>query len=212
MLQSKTLFGLIFILILSSLSDESSTFPNFSSTSPSSKSHSTSYSSSSSLSKSFFYQITTNSIRNDNSKVGLPSPSKLQTTTTTSNINRTSCPNDEMSCFVDLKFHELNSTYSQNITLYSEQFDGLPDKCRDGFSRLGSEMLHFIKRYFRDVQQRSSMTFANRCVLRFALNFVSDGKVIRKEGIEFYIKGTEKSKCRFSKRVFSTSKEVRTRR
>ncbi|ESN93000.1 hypothetical protein HELRODRAFT_165154 [Helobdella robusta] len=36
-----------------------------------------------------------------------------------------------------------------------------------------------IKRYFRDVQQRSSMNFENRWVLRSALNFASDGEVVR---------------------------------
>ncbi|ESO09135.1 hypothetical protein HELRODRAFT_169077 [Helobdella robusta] len=36
-----------------------------------------------------------------------------------------------------------------------------------------------IKRYFRDVQKRSSMNFENRWVLRSALNFASDGEVVR---------------------------------
>ncbi|ESO00892.1 hypothetical protein HELRODRAFT_175388 [Helobdella robusta] len=53
--------------------------------------------------------------------------------------------------------------------------------------------LEFIKRYFRDVQQRSSMNFANRWVLRSALNFVSDGEVDREGGREFQRKGPEKA-------------------
>ncbi|ESN95121.1 hypothetical protein HELRODRAFT_179714 [Helobdella robusta] len=49
--------------------------------------------------------------------------------------------------------------------------------------------------------QRFSMNFANRWVLRSALNFVSDGEVVREGGREFQ----RKSKCRFSKGVFNMS-------
>ncbi|ESN97419.1 hypothetical protein HELRODRAFT_178210 [Helobdella robusta] len=44
---------------------------------------------------------------------------------------------------------------------------------------LSATVQQLVKGYFRDVQQRSSMNFTNRWVLRFALNFVSDGKVVR---------------------------------
>ncbi|ESN92834.1 hypothetical protein HELRODRAFT_164965 [Helobdella robusta] len=37
------------------------------------------------------------------------------------------------------------------------------------------------------------MYFANRCVLRFALNFVSDGEVVREVGREFQKKRPEKA-------------------
>ncbi|ESN97047.1 hypothetical protein HELRODRAFT_178493 [Helobdella robusta] len=41
------------------------------------------------------------------------------------------------------------------------------------------KIVQLIKLYFRDVQQRSSMNFENRWVLRSALNFASDGEVVR---------------------------------
>ncbi|ESN97574.1 hypothetical protein HELRODRAFT_178008 [Helobdella robusta] len=50
--------------------------------------------------------------------------------------NRTSCPNAEMSCLLDLKFHELDSNSSKEITTYSEQFGNLPDECRKGKFRI----------------------------------------------------------------------------
>ncbi|ESN97590.1 hypothetical protein HELRODRAFT_178027 [Helobdella robusta] len=60
-----------------------------------------------------------------------PTSFQLPTTNTTpSNLSRTSCPNDEMFCWLDLKFHELHSSHTQHITSYSEQFEGMPDECR----------------------------------------------------------------------------------
>ncbi|ESN97591.1 hypothetical protein HELRODRAFT_178028 [Helobdella robusta] len=59
-------------------------------------------------------------------------PTIPRTVTTSTDINRTSCPNDEMTCWLDLKFRELDSNFSQNIISFSEQFEGLPEKCRSG--------------------------------------------------------------------------------
>ncbi|ESN99680.1 hypothetical protein HELRODRAFT_184382 [Helobdella robusta] len=66
-----------------------------------------------------------------------------------------------------------------------------------------------IKRYFRDVQQLSSMNFENRWVLRSALNFVSDGEVVREVGREFQRKGPEKAKADLAKECLTRVKKKR---
>ncbi|ESO12035.1 hypothetical protein HELRODRAFT_158443 [Helobdella robusta] len=50
-----------------------------------------------------------------------------------------------------------------------------------------------ISELFNMRNRGSSMNFANRWVLRSALNFVSDGKVVREVGREFQRKGPEKA-------------------
>ncbi|ESN90051.1 hypothetical protein HELRODRAFT_182842 [Helobdella robusta] len=47
--------------------------------------------------------------------------------------------------------------------------------------------------------KRSSMNLANRWVLRSALNFVSDGEVVRERGREFQRKGAEKASADLAK-------------
>ncbi|ESO03319.1 hypothetical protein HELRODRAFT_173605 [Helobdella robusta] len=56
---------------------------------------------------------------------------------------------------------------------------------------------------------RSSMNFENRWVLRFALNFASDGKVVREVGREFQRKGPEKAKADLAKECLTRVKKKR---
>ncbi|ESN97856.1 hypothetical protein HELRODRAFT_177493 [Helobdella robusta] len=56
---------------------------------------------------------------------------------------------------------------------------------------------------------RSSMSFENRWVLRSALNFVSDGEVVREVGREFQRKGPEKAKADLAKECLTRVKKKR---
>ncbi|ESN90132.1 hypothetical protein HELRODRAFT_182829 [Helobdella robusta] len=56
---------------------------------------------------------------------------------------------------------------------------------------------------------RSSMNFENRWVLRSALNFASDGKVVREVGREFQRKGPEKAKADLAKECLTRVKKKR---
>ncbi|ESO12167.1 hypothetical protein HELRODRAFT_158630 [Helobdella robusta] len=57
------------------------------------------------------------------------------------------------------------------------------------FSKQDSEFVDIL------VDKRSSMNFENRWVLRSALNFASDEKVVREIGREFQREGPEKAKA-----------------
>ncbi|ESO07844.1 hypothetical protein HELRODRAFT_184108 [Helobdella robusta] len=56
---------------------------------------------------------------------------------------------------------------------------------------------------------RSSMNFAKRWVLRSALNFASDGEVVREVGREFQRKGPEKAKADLAKECLTRVKKKR---
>ncbi|ESO01539.1 hypothetical protein HELRODRAFT_174497 [Helobdella robusta] len=57
--------------------------------------------------------------------------------------------------------------------------------------------------------KRSSMNFENRWVLRSALNFASDGEVVREVGREFQRKGPEKAKADLAKECLTRVKKKR---
>ncbi|ESN91057.1 hypothetical protein HELRODRAFT_182307 [Helobdella robusta] len=61
----------------------------------------------------------------------------------------------------------------------------------------------------KDPKQRSSMNFENRWVLRSALNFASDGEVVREIGREFQRKGPEKAKADLAKECLTRVKKKR---
>ncbi|ESO12163.1 hypothetical protein HELRODRAFT_158627 [Helobdella robusta] len=56
---------------------------------------------------------------------------------------------------------------------------------------------------------RSSMNFENRWVLRSALNFASDGEIVREVGREFQRKGPEKAKADLAKECLTRVKKKR---
>ncbi|ESN91249.1 hypothetical protein HELRODRAFT_182105 [Helobdella robusta] len=59
----------------------------------------------------------------------------------------------------------------------------------------------------RFIQHRSSMNFENRWVLRSALNFASDGEVVREVGREFQRKRPEKAKADLAKECLTRVKK-----
>ncbi|ESO10255.1 hypothetical protein HELRODRAFT_168146 [Helobdella robusta] len=60
-----------------------------------------------------------------------------------------------------------------------------------------------------DSYKRFSMNFENRWVLRSALNFASDGEVVREVGREFQRKGPEKAKADLAKECLTRVKKKR---
>ncbi|ESN99311.1 hypothetical protein HELRODRAFT_162832 [Helobdella robusta] len=66
-----------------------------------------------------------------------------------------------------------------------------------------------LARLFIDCLERSSMNFENRWVLRSALNFASDGEVVREVGREFQRKGLEKAKADLAKECLTRVKKKR---
>ncbi|ESN91901.1 hypothetical protein HELRODRAFT_181957 [Helobdella robusta] len=58
-------------------------------------------------------------------------------------------------------------------------------------------------------EMRSSMNFENRWVLRSALNFASDGEIVREVGREFQRKGPEKAKADLAKECLTRVKKKR---
>ncbi|ESO01890.1 hypothetical protein HELRODRAFT_161080 [Helobdella robusta] len=59
------------------------------------------------------------------------------------------------------------------------------------------------------VSQHSSMNFANRWVLRSALNFVSNGEIVREVNREFQRKRPEKAKANLAKDCLTRVKKKR---
>ncbi|ESN96697.1 hypothetical protein HELRODRAFT_163793 [Helobdella robusta] len=66
-----------------------------------------------------------------------------------------------------------------------------------------------FNKLFDDKGERSSMNFENRWVLRSALNFASDGEIVREVGREFQRKGPEKAKADLAKECLTRVKKKR---
>ncbi|ESN92855.1 hypothetical protein HELRODRAFT_164986 [Helobdella robusta] len=93
--------------------------------------------------------------------------------------------------------------------LYKTPRDNRPDpSSRNEGCTLGQHQTVYIETK-STTSYRSSMNFENRWVLKSALNFASDGEVVREVGREFQRKGPEKAKADLAKECLTPVKKKR---
>ncbi|ESN96782.1 hypothetical protein HELRODRAFT_163905 [Helobdella robusta] len=101
------------------------------------------------------------------------------------------------------KFKRMRGTCDNHLSSYLDEFMWHRSIARN--ENKFERALILMKTFY----PRSSMNFENRWVLRSALNFASDGEVVREVDREFQRKGPEKAKADLAKECLTRVKKKR---